>query len=803
MKKKVFFKYILSLLIISYLLNDIKVYSQDCGTTSSSVCNSQNFRNIPVNTPGSADYLRCLIIYVTFPDDADTGYAYTIWDRPQPPIVLNTKPINPYSGTNGHLIDSLVGNNSTPFMTRYHNYTLSDFFCEMSLGEYDVIGDEISITLPKSSLYYKDTLHLTEGWGFMSRYILKYIDSTRDIDWSRYDNWSSDNGWEFEPDGTAEMILMNYRNVPNNNGWFCSPGTGGVATLKLDSSITFGNTTIGCDNGIIAINFGHATGQSLAILEHEFSHKLFGASFINSNDNGLHLNIGFMTKTTSNTSYIMTPMERSASAVTYISVNLINSTGIYTDTLPDFTESGVTYKIKIPSTTSDYFWIANHQKKSLYDGIARGGKNCYEINFAEIDPFCSDGKGLFVYHEGVSCYENINSPYDVISAEGKFIWGSDRSVHVPRQNYYFPMNDEFTIFKITSASRYHGRDEYRKSVNFTEQFLADDICSNDTDDYFVAWENRGDDFDAFNIGYDEIFSPYSNPSSSSCDSGNIGLTFALMEQNSTTGAIVVKIYYNNNAQALIDLPPSKPKNLRVVKDFFGADTGVFGGGDPGTFHPKITWDRYIEPDFYTNSYLSNPSEVQPVYEIYRGYSADCNVQPEYTLVASLPHTDTLYVDSSVTLYDPDHTTVAHCASDFLTYSYKILAKDTRGYRSLKSERGIVSGYSMDCSPEDDNQVSNNGNQNLNNPTAEFSLKQNYPNPFNPSTHLEFGISDLGFVSLKVYDITGKELKTLVNEIKPAGNYSIEFNGSNLPSGVYYYKIESGNFMQVRKMILLK
>ena len=85
----------------------------------------------------------------------------------------------------------------------------------------------------------------------------------------------------------------------------------------------------------------------------------------------------------------------------------------------------------------------------------------------------------------------------------------------------------------------------------------------------------------------------------------------------------------------------------------------------------------------------------------------------------------------------------------------------------------------------------------------FSLSQNYPNPFNPSTHLEFGISELGFVSLKVYNVIGKEVKTLVNEIKPAGIYSIEFDGSDLPSGIYFYKIEVGHFSQVRKMILVK
>lgn len=108
--------------------------------------------NIPVKTPYSSDYLRCLIIYVTFPDDTTSGYDYTIWEKPT--ITPNSKPINPYTGANGHLIDSLLGNQSTSFMTRYHDYTISDFFCEMSMGQYEVIGDEISITIPEESSFY-------------------------------------------------------------------------------------------------------------------------------------------------------------------------------------------------------------------------------------------------------------------------------------------------------------------------------------------------------------------------------------------------------------------------------------------------------------------------------------------------------------------------------------------------------------------------------------------------------------------------------------------------------------------------
>jgi hypothetical protein len=75
----------------------------------------------------------------------------------------------------------------------------------------------------------------------------------------------------------------------------------------------------------------------------------------------------------------------------------------------------------------------------------------------------------------------------------------------------------------------------------------------------------------------------------------------------------------------------------------------------------------------------------------------------------------------------------------------------------------------------------------------FNLKQNYPNPFNPATIIDYAVPSNEFVSLKVYDILGREVITLVNEQKNAGYYSISFNASNLSSGVYFYKLTAGDF----------
>jgi len=88
-------------------------------------------------------------------------------------------------------------------------------------------------------------------------------------------------------------------------------------------------------------------------------------------------------------------------------------------------------------------------------------------------------------------------------------------------------------------------------------------------------------------------------------------------------------------------------------------------------------------------------------------------------------------------------------------------------------------------------------------TAIYKLCQNYPNPFNPTTNIEFAIPKDNFVSLKIYNLLGKEIMSLVNEFKQAGSYTVTFDAANYPSGVYYYKIHTGSFVQVRKMILIK
>jgi|WetSurMetagenome_2_1015567.scaffolds.fasta_scaffold14915_2 photosystem II stability/assembly factor-like uncharacterized protein len=87
--------------------------------------------------------------------------------------------------------------------------------------------------------------------------------------------------------------------------------------------------------------------------------------------------------------------------------------------------------------------------------------------------------------------------------------------------------------------------------------------------------------------------------------------------------------------------------------------------------------------------------------------------------------------------------------------------------------------------------------------VEFALEQNFPNPFNPFTKLNYSITQSGLVTLKVYDVLGTEIETLVNEEKSSGTYELNWNATNLPSGIYFYQLKAGNYINTKKMILLK
>lgn len=155
-------------------------------------------------------------------------------------------------------------------------------------------------------------------------------------------------------------------------------------------------------------------------------------------------------------------------------------------------------------------------------------------------------------------------------------------------------------------------------------------------------------------------------------------------------------------------------------------------------------------------------------------------------------------------YNPNKFWLLHTAAVFWTSSQ---ANQSQAWERYLSHDNAACGrlawykvmkYSIRCIKDSPTGIENEPNNHF-----DYKLHQNYPNPFNPSTTIKFQISNSGFTTIKVYDVLGNKIATLLNEEKPAGNYKVSFHASNLPSGIYFYRISSGSFIDVKKMVLTK
>jgi hypothetical protein len=504
-----------------------------------------------------------------------------------------------------------------------------------------------------------------------------------------------------------------------------------------------------------------------------------------------------MTEGHNTSTYCMIPMERAMTGLNWVTPMLANpQNSSQTFTLRDEFEYGDILKIPIPKANSndpqEYFWVTNHQKKSRYDGLTRGSNTCYQINSNEIEPICDVGKGLYIFHESdKNCNNNINGygengarhfPFDIKSAKGRWNWDLDTTVIVPEFN-----NGEFNIQKTTTKNFISGVNTYNKyflrsNYIWSAQFLTRNPCWVPPN-YKIAYEFHGDGKDDYNKDYNEILSPYSNSSSNNYQNQefNTGVTIRLLSQNPTTGEMQVKVYYDDNL-AIYECPPAKPQNLKANGTWVEPDV---------SFYPHLQWDANLEPDFIEDAY----------YKIYRGVSYNCSNEPVYYYIGSVPCGTTEFTDYQMLLFTGEQGRI-NCGNSLKTVSYKISAVDNSptAYESVKSERGFVQGYFQGCIMDPGNDRFTLSSNLI---PQKFNLNQNYPNPFNPVTNIKYDLPKDVFVSIKIYDLIGREIKTLVNEYKTAGSYLVSFNGSEFASGVYFYRIQAGSYIQTKKMIILK
>lgn len=194
-------------------------------------------------------------------------------------------------------------------------------------------------------------------------------------------------------------------------------------------------------------------------------------------------------------------------------------------------------------------------------------------------------------------------------------------------------------------------------------------------------------------------------------------------------------------------------------------------------YPQLNWTLAPEVDVQDGGLIAIERRTKAIIDY--SWSA-------WTVIATLNGNATLYIDSSIA-----RMCTGNCPD---SVQYRIRAQDYAGlYSPDYSIVVTITAYGIWYKRKADIAVA----------PLQFRLFESYPNPFNPSTTIGYSLPDQGYVTLRVYDVLGKEIATLVNEEKPAGEYSVVWNAENFSSGVYYYRLSVGSFTQTRKMLLLQ
>lgn len=799
---------IITLIIILYYINITNIYSQDfiqnCplsqiipGKSSPAGLIGGLYkpeRTDVANAPRDASF-KVLLVFVQFANETVPSKEWPIGERPQYMNELLAENVN------------TTGN----YWERYNKETqqLSAWYQEVSKGHMQVTGKAYNVFLQYEANHYVNT---RDGLEIMNQEIYDNL-YAQGVRWEEYDNWSGGSGnFSYKPDGYVDMIIKVHRTLSvnglfymNSAGYSClGPDPfGGIEIHVPGNKIIFdGWLNVGSGITIVGTAGGPASKSWVFnIARHEIGHYWFGGGHPSSG-------VGIM-----------------GGGDIYLGAWESLKLGYQTSTVVDFNPASkyqlydisARYSngeiLKVPINGEDEFFLITNRRQVSYFDRTMLGDTTDGIWNRVLDPSVDYGKGVYIYHHKSYQGTEYTETNDLECADGLWNW-VQTGYDAPDWN---PKDKILPVLVRTTPVRNANDDGMWTDINFYKKAnkdgrdvagrRADNInegkwfslgkklsqSSDGVDRYFTNieenWTSRekdGDRWDAWKKDYNEIFSPYSSPSTYNWDNKNSGIFIWITYQDSNR--VDFKIYrvgirgYDLN-KILEDTPPSRPMGIKM-EDYIRAGNTVC--------NPKITWTQNTEPDMISNI------DSKLHYKIFRSITSGRNPVPaDYIEIESdakfFPNENPYYIDTTINKLN--------CfKSDNFNYldpkpvRYYVKAVDKTNLVSVPSD--FVSTVGTINSPV--------GILNNNEPLIkEFKLEQNFPNPFNPSTNIKYDLPKDIFVAIKIYDVLGREIKTLVNEFKNKGSYIVSLNGSEFASGIYFYKITAGDYIQIKRMMLIK
>ncbi len=776
--------------------------------------------------------LNIIMVFTSFPDDD----AAENWPQHSAPNYMNN-------------LLALSKSPSGNFWDRYSSSTemVSDYYQELSLGKLHVTGITRFYEFQHNRSYYYTNPAPYVAEGIMNEELYEWLKTDNTIVWSDYDLWKqvSEGNFKYAPlatgqnDHNIDMLMMIRKYNPgvidiNHPEYRRHAGIAGLDSpdkkIDVNNNLWIRNSYDGNGSGLVVqgnfasgpIGFSRLFGEII----HEYGHFLWG----------FHSSTGTMTSKggISINDFYGSPFEKIK--LGYLAPDVITTFPAVNKTLGDISNRSSNNQIlKVPISSSEYFLVTNRRKVSIYDVPMLGDTT----NLSPYKNTGSMGAGVYIYHgrdnswypqdQDDECADGI---WDwEVSGTTTPDWSTSQNIPIlKRSGIPSPvLNDEnppfdqvYTLLdnKDGISGRYNQGGAWfslgKRHTTLGE--LGTDKIYTNYPDWWTSREWFGDRFDAWNLGYNELFSPYSNPNTNDWNNSNTGTngygTGIFIYYKSLSGTTANFDIYKATDQTslnsiLASTPPSKPMILDIEEYFDGT-----------TCHPKIVWRQNTEPDMRRNGETKETEEV--VYKRYKIYKShkpwegvlpnDQQFYPEnkYTCIATIdvaPNTlDASYVDNSVNLFSCSYYNTMPYGTSY-PVRYRVQAVDNTNWGSVLSDLRQTHGIDTEEGEPIDPPEGRPGHLTENEPEnlmpSKYNLYQNYPNPFNPVTNIQFDLPKDEFVTIKIYDIVGKEVAVLVNNFRQAGSHLVSFDGSKLGSGIYFYRIETRDFLQTKRMILMK